>query len=114
MNQAQSTKLQLFGPGSLGLCAKEKALSHFGNFIGDWVKKREEAILSQSMPPRQRNSKGTNMPPAASEPVGENEVASRQRGEVPLMEQEVVLEQRHIRQEPDPMARMTAMLKDLE
>ena len=54
------------------------------------------------------------MPPAASEPVGENEVASRQRGEVPLMEQEVVLEQRHIRQEPDPMARMTAMLKDLE
>ena len=24
MNQAQSTKLQLFGPRSLGLCAKEK------------------------------------------------------------------------------------------
>ena len=54
------------------------------------------------------------MPPAASEPVGENEVASRQRGEVPLMEQEVVSEQRHARQEPDPMARVTAMLKDLE
>ena len=54
------------------------------------------------------------MPPAASELVGENEVASRQRGEVPLMEQEVVLEQRHARQEPDPMARMTVMLKDLE
>ena len=54
------------------------------------------------------------MPPAASEPVGENKVASRQRGKVPLMEQEVVSEQRHARQEPDPMARMTAMLKDLE
>ena len=93
---------------------KKKALSHFGDSTRDWVKKREEAILSQSMPPRQRNNKGTNMPPAASEPVGENEVASRQRGEVPLMEQEVVSEQRHIRQEPDPMARMTAMLKDLE
>ena len=24
VNQAQSTKIQLFGPGSLGLCAKEK------------------------------------------------------------------------------------------
>ena len=54
------------------------------------------------------------MPPTVSEPVGENEVASKQRGEVPLVEQEVVSEQRHIRQEPDPMARMTAMLKDLE
>ena len=94
--------------------SKKKALSHFGDFAGDWVKKREEAIPSQSMPPRQKNNKGTNMPPAASEPVGENEVASRQRGEVPLMEQEVVSEQRHARQEPDPMARMTAMLKDLE
>ena len=93
---------------------KKKALSHFGDSTGDWVKKREEAIPSQSMPPRQKNNKGTNMPPAASEPVGENEVASRQRGEVPLMEQEVVSEQRHARQEPDPMARMTAMLKDLE
>ena len=30
------------------------------------------------------------------------------------MEQEVVSEQRHARQEPDRMARMTAMLKDLE
>ena len=30
------------------------------------------------------------------------------------MEQEVVSEQRHARQELDPMARMTAMLKDLE
>ena len=97
MNQAQSTKQQLFGLGSLGQCAKKKALSHFGDSIGDWVKKREEAIPSQSMPPRQRNSKGTNMPPAASELVGENEVASRQRGEVPLMEQEVMSKQRYAR-----------------
>ena len=66
------------------------------------------------MPSRQRNNKGTNVPPTASEPVGENEVASRQRGEIPLVEQEVVLGQRHTRQEPDPMARMTAMLKDLK
>ena len=76
---------------------KKKALSHFGDSTRDWVKKMEEAIPSQSMPPRQRHSKCTNMPPAASEPVGENKVASRQRGEVPLMEQEVVLEQRHAR-----------------
>ena len=54
------------------------------------------------------------MPPATFEPVGENEVASRKRGEVPLMEQEVMSEQRHARQKPDPMTRMTAMLKDLE
>ena len=44
------------------------------------------------------------MPPAASELVGENEVASRQRGKVPLTEQEVVSEQRYARQEPDPIA----------
>ena len=54
------------------------------------------------------------MPPTASEPVGENEVASRQRGEIPLVEQEVVSGKRHTRQEPNLMARMTAMLKDLE
>ena len=54
------------------------------------------------------------MPPAASEPVGENEMASGQRNEVPLVEQEVVLGQRHTRQEPDPMARMAEMLKDLQ
>ena len=54
------------------------------------------------------------MPPVASEPVGENEVASRQRGEVPLTGQEVASEQRNTRQEPDPVARMTAMLKDLQ
>ena len=66
------------------------------------------------MPLRQRNSKGTNIPPTASEPVGENEVASRQRGEIPLVEQEVMSGQRHTRQEPDLIARMTTMLKDLE
>ena len=66
------------------------------------------------MPPRQRNSKGINVPLTASEPVGENEVASRQGGGIPLVEQEVVSEQRHARQEPDLMARMTAMLKDLK
>ena len=98
----------------MGLSAKEKALSHFGDFVGDWVKKREKAILLQSMPPRQRNNKGTNMPPVAFELVGENEVASRQRGEVPLVEQKVVSGQRHASQELDPMAWMIAMLKDLE
>ena len=53
------------------------------------------------------------MPPMAFEPVGENEVASKQRGEVPLTEQEVVSEQRNARQELDLVARMTAMLKNL-
>ena len=93
---------------------KKKALSHFGNSTGDWVKDREEMIPSQSMPPRPRNSKGANMPPATSEPVGENEVASRQRGEVLLTKQEVMSEQRNARQEPNPVARMTAMLTDLQ
>ena len=93
---------------------KKKALLHFSDFTGDWVKKREKTIPSQSMPPRPRNSEGANMPPAASEPVGENEVASRQRGEVPLTEQEVVSKQRNARQDPDPVARMIAMLKDLQ
>ena len=54
------------------------------------------------------------MPPVASEPVGENEVASRQRGEVPLTEQEVASEQRNARQESDPVAQMTTILKDLQ
>ena len=83
---------------------KKKALSHFGDSTGDWVKEREETIPSQSMPPRPRNSKGANMPPAASEPVGENEVASKQRGKVPLIKQEVVLDQKNAKQEPDLMA----------
>ena len=70
-------------------------------------------IPSQSKPPRPRNSKDANMPPAASEPMGENEVASRQRGEVPLTEQEVVSKQRNARQEPDPVAQMTADRKSV-
>ena len=92
---------------------KKKALSHFGDFTGDWVKEKEETIPSQSIPLRPRNNKGANVPPVAFEPVGENEVASKQRGEVPLIEQEVVSEQRNARQELDPVARMTAMLKNL-
>ena len=35
------------------------------------------------MAPRPRNSKGANAPLTASEPVGENEIASKQRDEVP-------------------------------
>ena len=66
------------------------------------------------MAPRPRNSKGTNVPPAASEPVGENEVASRQRNEAPLVEQEVVSGQRRAGQEPNPVAQMAEMLKDLQ
>ena len=77
----------LFRPGILGPeCHKKKALSHFGDSAGDWAKEREEAIPSQSMPPRQRNSKGTNVPTTAFEPVGENEVASRQGGGILLVE----------------------------
>ena len=66
------------------------------------------------MAPRPRNSKGTNAPPVASKPVGENEVASKQRNEVPLVEQEVILGHRHAGQELDPVARMGEMLKDLQ
>ena len=66
------------------------------------------------MAPRLRNNKGTNVPPATSKPVGENEVASRQRNEVPLLEQEVVSRQRRAWQEPDPVAWMVEMLKDLQ
>ena len=66
------------------------------------------------MAPRPRNSKGTNVPPMASEPVGENEVASRQRNEVPLVEQEVISRQRRIGQELYLVARMAEMLKNLQ
>ena len=54
------------------------------------------------------------MPPMASEPVGENEVASRQRNEVPLVEQEVISRQRRVGQELDLVARMVEMLKNLQ
>ena len=50
----------------------------------------------------------------ASKLVGENQVASRQRNEVPLIEKEVVSRQRRTRQEPNLMARMAEMLKDLQ
>ena len=50
----------------------------------------------------------------ASEPVGENEVASRQRNEVPLVEQEVISRQRRVGQELDLVARMAEMLKNLQ
>ena len=82
---------------NLGLDFVKKEPLHFGDSTRDWVKEKEEAIPSQSMALRQRNSKGTNVPSAASEPMGENEVASRQRNEVPLVEQEVVLGQRRVR-----------------
>ena len=65
------------------------------------------------MASRPRNSKGANAPLTASEPVGENEIASKQRDKVPLIEQEVVSRQRRTRQELDPVARMTKILKDL-
>ena len=64
----------------------EKEPSHFGDSAKDWVKEREEAVPSQSMAPRPRNSKGTNAPPTTSEPLGENEVVFKQRNEVPLVE----------------------------
>ena len=66
------------------------------------------------MDPRLRNSKGTNVPPVASKPVGENEVATRQRNEVPLVEQEVISGQRRAGQELDLVAQMAEMLKNLQ
>jgi len=56
------------------------------------------------MAPRPRNNKGTNAPLETSKPIGENEVASRQKNEVPLVEQEVVSGQRRAGQELNPMA----------
>ena len=50
----------------------------------------------------------------ASELVGENEVASRQRNEVPLVEQEVISGQRRAGQELDLVAQMAEMLKNLQ
>ena len=62
---------------------------------------------------RPRNNKGTNAPPTASKSVGENEVAYKQRIGVSLIEQEVVLGQRHAGQKLDPVVQMAEMLKDL-
>ena len=66
------------------------------------------------MAPRPRKSKGTYAPPVAFKPIGENEVASRQRNEVPLVEQEVVSGQRRARQGLDHVAQMAEVLKDLQ
>ena len=63
---------------------------------------------------RPRKSKGTNVPPAASKSVGENEVASRQRTEVPLVEHKVVLKPRREVQEIDPMVQMVEMMEGLQ
>ena len=65
------------------------------------------------MTPRLSNSKGINLPPVTSELVGENEVASRQRNEVPLVEHEVASRPRREMREPNPMIRMVEMMKDL-
>jgi len=103
-----------FRPRILGLEYPEKGTLTFWRLRWGLGKEEGRSNPSQRMPPRQRSSRGTNVPPTASEPVGENEEVSRQGGGIPLVEQEVVSEQRHARQEPDLMARMTAMLKDLE
>ena len=80
----------------LGLGTNQKRNPHFlGDFIGDWAKKKEEVAPSQSMALRLSNNKGTNLPLMASESTGENEVASRQRNNVPLVEHEVDSGQRH-------------------
>ena len=55
------------------------------------------------MASRLRKNKGTNLPPAASKPMGENEVASRQRNEVPLVEHEIALGKRCEMRESNPM-----------
>ena len=62
---------------------------------------------------RSRNSKSANMPPTASKPMGENEMASRQRNEIPLVEHKVVSRQRHEMRGPNPMVQMAEMMKDL-
>ena len=55
------------------------------------------------MAPRLRNSKGTNLPPTTSKPMGENKVAFRQRNEVPLVEHKVASRPRHEMRELGPM-----------
>ena len=52
MNQAQSTKLQLFGPGSLGQCAEEKGtltkLNSNGSSMGNPGRVGEGGIIWDS------------------------------------------------------------------
>ena len=38
----------LLGPESLGLSVTKKALSHFGDFAGDWAKKRKKQSLHRA------------------------------------------------------------------
>ena len=54
------------------------------------------------------------MPLMTSEFVGENEVASRRKNEVPLAKHKVISKQRRELQELDPMARMVEVMKDLQ
>ena len=49
-----------------------------------------------------------------SEFVGENEVASRRKNEVPLVEHGVISKQRRELQELDPMVRMAEVMKNLQ
>ncbi|KAL0012616.1 hypothetical protein SO802_007724 [Lithocarpus litseifolius] len=74
-----------------------------GDSTRDWAKKKEEAAPFASMASRPRNSKGANVPPSTSKPMGKNEVASKQRNEVPLVDHKVVSRQRREMREPDPV-----------
>ena len=49
-----------------------------------------------------------------SEFVGENEVASRRKNEVPLVEHGAISKQRRELQELDPMVRMAEVMKNLQ
>ena len=87
MNQAQSlettTKRLRVLAFTWAWTLFEKGPLYFADSTRDWVKEREEAVPLQSMTLRPRNSKGTNVPPAAFKPIRENEVAFRQRNKVP-------------------------------
>ena len=61
-----------------------------------------------------KEQQGTNMSPAASEPVGGNEVASRQRNEIPLAEHKIASGPRCKMREQDPMVQMAETMKDLQ
>ena len=54
------------------------------------------------------------MPFMTSEFVGENEVASRRKNEVPLVEHGVISKQRRELQKLDPMVRMAEVMKNLQ
>ena len=66
-------------PRILGHCAEEKkALSHFGDSTRDRVKERKEKNPFPEHASKTKEQQSANMPPMASEPVRENEVAVRQ------------------------------------